>query len=98
MLAKVFSREALWPIGNSDKDPVAPDRWAGLVVVAFYLIGRKNCRLPENVLLCLAPPDDRQVYFVGLTHAGGAAPAGPVLARVCGGGDDGNYKLIKTPS
>src|SRR5262249_12487027 len=65
---------------------------------AIHLIGRKKRRLPDNVLLCLATPGDRQVYLVGLSHAGGAAPAGPVLARVCGGGDDGNDIGGKKPS
>src|SRR5205823_9109542 len=84
VFGKVLVGGPFRPMGRGDEDVRAPDDRAGLVLIAFDLVGREERRLPEDVLLRLAAPGEGEVFLVAEPVACGAAPGGPVFAGAGG--------------
>src|SRR5262249_2577711 len=72
------------PVDHDEEDAIAPDDWAGLIVVELGLaVGAGQRDFPEDVLVVLAAPGEWQVLFLAGAFAAGAAPAGPIARVAC---------------
>src|SRR5262249_55675331 len=79
VLGKLFLGHRRRPVRKGYDHPVPGDDGAGLVVVGPGLLhSLEQGDLPEDVFLALAAPGQRQVPVGGISHAGRAAPGGPV--------------------